>query len=251
MGASSATRARVRRSVGPEMLSAAMTSPAGPRTGTAIALRPASSSSAVVAKPSRRTRSSSVVEGGAADDRVRRQPRQPPGGQLGRAEGEEDLAVGGAVVVDAAPDPLAGAEEVAAVDLGEVVDAVGGGDREVDRLAARLGDRLERGVGELDEVALDAAAMGEAQDRGAGLELAALAGLVDEAVALERGEQPRGGALGQVGGLGEVAQAHRLLAVEQAGEHLAGAVDRLRALSGRAHVEVLFHGGWNCSSIRG
>jgi hypothetical protein len=60
-------------------------------------------------------------------------------------------------------------------------------------------------VGELDQVALDAAAMGEAQDRGAGLELAALAGLVDEAVALERGEQPRGGALGQVGGLRELA----------------------------------------------
>ena len=54
-----------------------------------------------------------VLERGAVDDRVRRQPRQPPGGELGRAEGEEDLAVGGAVVVDAAPDPLAGAEEVA------------------------------------------------------------------------------------------------------------------------------------------
>ena len=98
-------------------------------------------------------------------------------------------------------------------------------------------------------MALDAAAVGEAQDRRAGLELAALAGLVDEAVALERGEEPRGGALGQVGGLGEVAQAHRLVAVEQAREHLAGAVDRLGALSGRAHVEVLFHVGWNCSSI--
>jgi hypothetical protein len=90
------------------------------------------------------------------------------------------------VEVDPAPDPLARAEEVTPVDLGEVVDAVGGGDREVDRLAAGLGHRLEGGVGELDEVALDAAAMGEAQDRGAGLELAAFAGLVDEASARSR-----------------------------------------------------------------
>jgi hypothetical protein len=145
---------------------------------------------------------------------------------------------------------LAGAEEVAAFDLGEVVDAVGGGDREVDRLVGGLRDRLERGLGQLDEVTLEAAAAGEAHDRRAGLELAALAGLVDEAVALERREQPRGGALGQIRGLCEVAQAHRLVAVEQAREHLAGAVDRLRALSGRAHVEVLFHVVWNCSSIR-
>jgi hypothetical protein len=79
---------------------------------------------------------------------------------------------------------------VAAVDLGEVVHAVGRGDGQVDRLAAALGDGLERDLGQLDEMALDAAALGEAQDRGARLELAALAGLVDEAVALERGQQP-------------------------------------------------------------
>ena len=155
------------------------------------------------------------------------------------------------MVVDAAPDPLAGAEEVAAVDLGEVVDAVGGGDREVDRLAAGLGHRLERGLGQLDEMALQAAAMGEAQDRRAGLELAALAGLVDEAVALERRDEPRGGALGQVGGLGEVAQAHRLVALEQAREHLAGTVDRLGALTARTRVtwKSCSTSGWNCSSI--
>jgi hypothetical protein len=140
------------------------------------------------------------------------------------------------VVVDAAADPLARAEEVQPVDLGEVVDAGRRGDGQVHRLLAGLRERLERLVGQLDEVALDAAAVREPQDRGAGLELAALADLVDEAMALERGQQPRSRALGQVGGLGELAQAHRRLALEQAGEHLAGAVDRLGARRGPARA---------------
>src|SRR5262249_12248077 len=53
-------RRGVIRSVGPEMLRAATTSPPAPRTGTATAASPVSSSSTVVANPCRRTVSSSA-----------------------------------------------------------------------------------------------------------------------------------------------------------------------------------------------
>ena len=97
------------------------------------------------------------------------------------AEGHEHLADGGAVIVDRAPEPLPGAEEVAAVDLGDVLDAVARRDREVDRLAAGLGQRVERGPGQLDDVALEHAALGHAQDRRAGAQAAALPVLLDQA----------------------------------------------------------------------
>ena len=45
---------------------------------------------------------------------------------------------------------------------------IGAGHGEVDRLAARFGQRVERGPRELDEVALEHAALGDAQDRRAG-----------------------------------------------------------------------------------
>jgi hypothetical protein len=86
--------------------------------------------------------------------------------------------------------------------------------------------------------------VGEAQDRGPGLDLAAGAVAADEAVALEARHEARGGALRQLGGESEVADAERLVRVEHEGEQLRGPVDRLRALGrvGAIHLlELLFH----------
>jgi hypothetical protein len=186
-----------------------------------------------VAKPSSRTRSSS-----------RASAAQAPGGQVGGAVGDEDLADRRRVEVDGAPDPLPGAEEVAALDLGEVLDAVDARHGEVDRLATGLGQDVQRRLGQLDDVAVHGAAVGEAQDRRAGLDLAAGAGAAHEAVALQAGDEPRRRALGQVGGLGEVADADRILAVEHERQQLGRAVDRLGALDGLSPshaLELLFH----------
>ena len=52
------------------------------------------------------------------------------------AERLEHLAVGGMLIADRAPEPLTGAEEVPAVDLGDVLDSLGPGHGQVDRLSA-------------------------------------------------------------------------------------------------------------------
>ena len=129
--------------------------------------------------------------------------------QLGGAEGEEHLADRGAVVGHAAADPLAGAEEVAALDLREVLDAERRRHREVDRLAAGLRERVEVRLGELGEVAVDEPRCAKRSSTGPGPKLPRRPALLHEALALERAEQPRGGALGQVGVAGQLAERAR------------------------------------------
>ena len=104
-------------------------------------------------------------------------------------ERHEHLADRGAVVVDRPPEPLPGAEEVTAVDLGDVLDAGRGRQGEVDRLAARLRQCVERRSREFDDVALDHAALGDPEDRRPGTESPALAVLFDEPAPLERRDQ--------------------------------------------------------------
>ena len=127
-----------------------------------------------------------------------------------------------------AVEPLAGAEEVLAVDLREVLDAAGRRDGEVDRLAAEPGERVERLGRELDEVAVDRAAVGVAQQRGPrarGAPRAAV--LVHEPVALERAERAREAVLlGSSAARPRSPSAHRLVALEHHHEQLRGAVDR-------------------------
>src|SRR2546423_12316669 len=67
------------------------------------------------------------------------------------AEGEEALAVRGELEGDAAPDPVGHADEVGGVLLGEMLDALWPGDREVDRLAALVGEPAQARLGERDE----------------------------------------------------------------------------------------------------
>ena len=89
---------------------------------------------------------------------------------------------------------------------------------------------------ELDELA----AVREAQQHRPGLEAPAAAALLDQALALERAEQARRGALGQRGVAGQLGQPARLLGLEHEREQLGGAVDRLRPRRG---LELLFHDG--------
>ena len=83
------------------------------------------------------------------------------------------------------------------------------------------------------------AGLGVAQEHRAGAEAAAVAMLLDEAVALERREQARGGALREVRPLGQLGDRLGPLALQHADEQLRGAVHRLR--SRRLPLKLLFH----------
>ena len=134
-----------------------------------------------------------------------------------------------------------------AVDLGEVVDAVGRGHGEVDRLAARLARAPRARAGRARRrCALDDAAMGEAQDRRAGLELAALR----RPAARARGARARSRSREAVllGRSAASASSPRLSGSSlssRRGEQLRGAVDRLGTLGGARLM-------WNsCSTVAG
>ena len=118
---------------------------------------------------------------------------------------------------------------------------------QVDRLAGGGAQHVERPARQLQDAALEHAALGHAQDRRPGAQAAALAVLLDQALALERRDQPRGGALGDAAGRRELGQRDRLLGLEHAHQQLGAAVDRGRARGARGAVrdnlELLFHGG--------
>ena len=148
------------------------------------------------------------------------------------------------MVGHAAADPVAGTEEVAALDLREVLDAERPRHGEVDRLAAGLRQRLEVRLRQL----LQPAAMGEAPQDRPGLEAATPAVLLDQALALERAQEAAGRALGQRGVAGQVGQGARLFGFDHQREQLRGAVDGLRP-----SLELLFHGRYvtePCSSTQ-
>src|SRR5206468_4567116 len=111
-----------------------------------------------------------------------------------------------------------GPEEVPAVDLREVLDPVPGRYREVDRLAARVRERVERGARQLDDVALEHAPLGHAQDCRTWPQPPALSLLLDQSAALERTHQPRRRALGNAARACKRAQRHGLVGLEYADE---------------------------------
>ena len=141
------------------------------------------------------------------------------------AKSDENLADRRAVVGDAPAHPLAGPEEVVALDLREVLDAERPRHGQVDRLTAGRRQPLEVRLRELDELA----AVREPQQHRAGLEAAALAALLDQALALERPQQARRGALRERGIVGELGERARPLGLQHQRQELGGAVDRLRA----------------------
>ena len=83
--------------------------------------------------------------------RVAARADQVCAGDLAAAEGEEALPVRRELEGNAAADPVGHADEVRGVLLGEVLDAVGAGHREIDRLAARVGEPPQAGLRELGE----------------------------------------------------------------------------------------------------
>src|SRR5207302_8193992 len=112
-----------------------------------------------------------------------------------------------AVIGHAPPDPPACAEEVAAGHLREVLHAERPRHGEIDRLAARLGESVQMRLGELGQMAVNEAPLAEAQEHWANGEAPTRPVLGDEPLALERSQQPRRGALGQLRGLRELAEA--------------------------------------------
>ena len=118
---------------------------------------------------------------------------------------------------------------MAALDLREVLDAVGRGDRDVDRLPRRLGERGHRALGRLDEQPRGEPAAGVAGDDRTGAERAPQPLLLDQPVALQRAEQARGGGLRQARIRGELAERARGLGREHEREELRAAIDHLRA----------------------
>ena len=181
-----------------------------------------------------------ALELAALEHRRRAGRAQRPGGQHGRAVREEDLADRGAVVVDAPPDPLPGAQEVMTVDLGEVLDGADAGDGEVHGLIGRRDERIQGGPGELRERALEEAASGVREDRRSGAQQPARPVLRDQTVAGQHGQQARRRALGQLGGSRQIRDADRMVAREHSEQQLRTALDRLRA--GHLGLEQLFHG---------
>ena len=83
------------------------------------------------------------------------------------------------------------------------------------------------------QIAVADAAAGEAQHHGPGPQRPAGAVALDERVPLERRDQPRDGALGQVGGLGQLAHSDRVHTVRDRHEQLGGPVDGLGSGGGR------------------
>ena len=172
-------------------------------------------------------------------------------GVAGAAEGEEALAVRGELERHAAPDPVGDADEVRGVLLREVLDPVGAGDGEVDRLAGRVGEAAEARGGELDE-GLRRVAGRVAEEDGPRAEPAAVAEALDKALPLQGGDEARGRALREAGALGELADRRRLGRLDDADEKLRRAVDRLGAGGLGRHLtwwNELFH--HDCGSSPG
>ena len=129
---------------------------------------------------------------------------------------------------------------MARVLLREVLDAERRRHAEVHRLAGQLGERLQRGPGELGEALAGVAVREPKQHRPR--RDAAVAGALDEATAFERAYEPGRRRLRQPAAGGELADRERSVGLDHADEELRRAVDRLRACLGHAHmVEHAFH----------
>src|SRR5204862_6899004 len=112
---------------------------------------------------------------------------------------------------------------------------------------------VQCGARERDDVALEHAALGDAEDGRTGAQTAALAILLNQSTPLQRGDQARCGALGDPARLGQVAQRNRLLRLEHAHEQIGAAVDGGGSVAGNwrltgsgsslSGLELLFHGG--------
>ena len=126
------------------------------------------------------------------------------------------------------PHPVGRAEKVGAVDLSQVLfDAAGHRHGQVDRLAAGHTQPLERRSADRDDVALGDTAASELQQHRPRSHPATGAVTLHEALPFERSHGARDRALGQPGGIGQLADGPRLLALDHEHEQLGRPVDRL------------------------
>ena len=170
---------------------------------------------------------------GAAGDGPLGRALQAAGWQRCRAVGEQHLAQRGAVQRDRAPQPVADADHVHAVDLGDLLDHAVPLDAEVDRLAGLLAEALKERLGQLGQPGFGAAAPGEPDEHLARAEPAVVVAL-HQPVALQRQQQPGGGALGQPGRGRQLGEGDRARGVHDLGEEPGRPVHRLRA-AGTGH----------------
>ena len=120
--------------------------------------------------------------------------RKPAERRLRGSERHEDLAHGRGVERDPASRPVAGAQRVARVDLGQPGDSGRGGYGHVRGLAGGPSEPLEIGPGERREVAHGAVTARVLDEHGTRPEAAALSTL-REPVSLERAQEARRGGL--------------------------------------------------------
>ena len=114
-----------------------------------------------------------------------------------------------------------------AVALGELVDAERRRHAEVHRLAGLFREGVEMLVRKLDERDVGLGSLGEAKEDRPGPHGRTVAVALEEPLSLERGEEPRRRALGQLAGPGKLADAEGSRALDHAHEQLRGAVDCL------------------------
>ncbi|MFZ0340812.1 MAG: hypothetical protein WAL31_00560 [Gaiellaceae bacterium] len=107
-----------------------------------------------------------------------------------------------------------------------MLDAVGAGHGEVDRLSARVGESPQARLRELGE-RLRRVAARVAEEDGTGAEAAASAEPLYQSLTLEGADEARGRALGEAGALRELADRRRLGRFDDVDEQLRGALDRL------------------------
>jgi hypothetical protein len=149
------------------------------------------------------------------------------------AVGEQRLAQRGAVQRDRAPQPVADADHVHAVDLGDLLDHAIPLDAEVDRLAALLTEALKERLRQLGQPGFGAATPGEADEHLARAEPPVVVALY-QPIPLQRQQEPGGRALGQAGRGRQLGEGHRAGGVHDLGEEPGRPVDRLRA-AGTGH----------------
>ena len=131
---------------------AATTSPRAPWTGTATPVSPTSSSSRVTAQPRLRVRAPSRRSVVGVDDGGVGEPLEPGLRDRQRAPRVEDLAERGGVRRHLDLGPVAGAEQEARVDLGDLDDLLAAGHREVHGLVGLLADPLHGRPGQPDQL---------------------------------------------------------------------------------------------------
>src|SRR5580692_1853572 len=159
--------------------------------------------------------------------------------QLGGAVGKQHLAEPRGVQRDRAAHPVGAADEIGAVHLGDLVDAVPRGrDAQVDRLAGGLAESFEKRLRDRDERGPPAVAPGKADEHLTRQEPAVVIP-ADQVVALEREQQPGRRRLGQPGADGQLGERDRIGRVHNLRQQRRRPVHGLRAV-GVAHPRLAY-----------